>query len=91
MLGVPASFRAIEISDKTQLAIQKGLRESIPKIKGAGIDRNSGRQITYHTPIAERIDNETLAAAKRKITDSYSITVPLKSVQIASLKPNKVT
>lgn len=74
-LGAPASYRAVEISDKTQAAILKGLWETIPRVKGAGLDRNTGKEITYHTPPKERIDAEILSAAIRKVNEDYSITI----------------
>ena len=74
-LGVPASYSAIEITDKTQNAILKGLRETIPQLKGAGLDKETGREITWHTAPAERIAASALRKAMRKVTESYSITI----------------
>ena len=74
-LGAPASYGAIEMSEKTHAAILKGLRETIPRIKGAGIDRDTGREITYHTPLNERIDADALIEARRKVNESYSIQI----------------
>lgn len=74
-LGAPASYSAVEISDKTHAAILKGLRETIPRVKGAGLDRNTGKEITYHTPPNERIDAEILSAAILKVNEDYSIQI----------------
>ena len=74
-LGAPASYGAIEMSEKTHAAILKGLRETIPRIKGAGIDRDTGREITYNTPLNERIDADALIEARRKVNESYSIQI----------------
>ena len=78
-LGVPASYSAIEITAKTQKAILEGLRETVPRVKGAGLDRETGKSVSFHTPPAERIDPAVLRNAKATVTGSYSIIVEVKN------------
>ena len=76
-LGAPASYATIEISDKTSRAILKGLHSTIPRVKGYGINRETGKQIYSHTPICERIINhdEFWLAKKRIESDGYTISI----------------
>ena len=74
-LGAPASYGAIDISEKTHAAILKGLRQTIPRIKGAGIDRDTGVEITYYTPPSERIGEDALIEERRKVNERYSIEI----------------
>ena len=80
-LGAPASYPAIEITDRTRSAILKGLQETFPRLKGAGIDRQSGKQIRYDTPPIERIERAALEQAKRKVSKKYAIVVDLETVR----------
>ena len=79
-LGVPASYAAIEITEKTHKAILKGLRETVPRVKGAGLDRETGKSVSFHTPPAERIDPAVLRNAKATVTGSYLIIVEVKNL-----------
>lgn len=79
-LGVPASYAAIKITDKTDRAILKGLRETFPRLKGAGIDRKTGKETFYSTPPIDRIEKEVLEQAKKKVTSQY-----IKSVQLINV------
>lgn len=79
-LGAPASYAAIEVSEKTHAAILKGLRQTIPRLKGAGIDRDTGNEITYHTPPIKRIASDILNEARRVVNERYSIRIPVQSV-----------
>jgi hypothetical protein len=56
-------------------AITDALHQSIPRIRGAGIDRETGREITYRTSPHERISQEELDGAIQKIPPDYSISV----------------
>jgi hypothetical protein len=77
-LGAPASYGAIDISEKTHAAILKGLHQTIPKIKGAGIDRDTGREIAFYTPPNERIGADALSEARRKVNKRYSIEITVR-------------
>lgn len=73
--STPASYAAIEISAKTHAAILKGLKQTLSRFKGVGIDRDTGKRITYHSPLNERVDADSLTVAIRKIDKGYSIQV----------------
>jgi|GEM_PF-517704 hypothetical protein len=77
VLGAPASFAAINLTPNTEKAILKGLQETIPPVMGAGINRETGQSISYHTPPNERIDPQHLLQAINRINDQYSIVVTL--------------
>jgi len=79
-LGVPASYAAIEITDQTHKAILKGLRETFPRLRGAGLDRKTGKSIACYTPSSERIEAHLLEQARNKVSMDYSITVELEDV-----------
>jgi hypothetical protein len=77
-LGVPASYAAVEMTARTSQAISKALRETIPKVRGCGINRETGQLINFDTPPLERINPEVIEEARRKVTADYQITVRLE-------------
>lgn len=79
-LGVPASYSAIEISDQTREAITSALHQTIPRLKGLGINRKTGEEITNRTPPYKRILKEELENAMRKVGNDYAITVEVGSM-----------
>lgn len=54
-LGVPASYAAISITEKTNIAIETALRNVIPRLKPLGKCRATQKEITQSTSIAVRI------------------------------------
>jgi len=74
-LGAPASYAAIEITENTKTAILNGLRKTFPRLKGAGLDKETRREITFHSPPETRVDAKTLTLAKEKVTQNYSVTI----------------
>ena len=76
-LGAPASYGAIEITDKAANAISKGLHDTIPRLKGCGTDRETGEPILFHTPVFKRIkDLDQFEAAKKRVAvGDYSISI----------------
>ena len=76
-LGAPASYSAIEITHKTAKAILKGLHDTIPRLTGCGIDRETGERIYFDTPVSKRIEdlNRSEAAKKRVDAGDYSISI----------------
>jgi hypothetical protein len=78
-LGVPVSYPAIEITDRTKDAILRGLRDTFPRLKGAGLDKETGMEITWHTPPALRIAASALRKAIIKVTEDYSITIKVNN------------
>ena len=76
-LGAPASYSAVDMTDNTSKAILEGLKLTFPKLKPCGKNRDTGIEITYHSPISDRISAEELSKAIKRVNKSYSITVPL--------------
>lgn len=76
-LGAPASYPAIELTQSTSKAILSGLHKTVPRVMGLGINRQTGEEITYQSPIEERILNKNeFEIAKARISfPDYSITV----------------
>lgn len=74
-LGAPASYAAIEFTEKTTRAILNALHDTIPRVKGLGIDRDTGKPIYSGTLVAERIiDMAQFQAAKDRLAaGNYSI------------------
>jgi hypothetical protein len=55
-LGVPASFSAVQLSEETVAAVESLLRVILPPMKGLGLDRETGQEITNISHcIAQRI------------------------------------
>jgi hypothetical protein len=54
-LGAPASFRAVNLTSDTELAIDNALHQIFPRLKPLGLDKQSGLCIWSSTPIADRI------------------------------------
>jgi len=79
-LGAPASYAAIEITENTKTAIMSGLRKTFPRLKGAGLDKETGREITFHTHPADRVDAKILTLAKEKLTQNYSVTIDVEKL-----------
>ena len=78
--GVPASFAAIEITDRTETAILEGLRRTIPAVRPYGVDHKTGKDIDSRTPLSKRIlDRKQFESAKRRVNLSgYSISVDIE-------------
>ena len=76
-LGVPASYAAIEMTASTRDAITRGLNKTLPKFKPLGRNRETGIEITYQTPMSSRISVSAIEEAKQRITEIYSITIPI--------------
>ena len=76
-LGVPASYNAVEMTDKTEEAILKALKLTFPKLKPFGRNRSTGIEITSFTPMHARLQSEELKKVRELVTESYSITTLL--------------
>lgn len=74
-LGVPASYPAFAFTERTERAILKGLRETFPRVRGAGIDLLTGREIWASAPVEQRIERSVVEMAKKKVTRDYEISV----------------
>jgi len=79
-LGAPASYAAVDISPETNKAIMQGLHETIPKLRGAGINKETGQEISIYTPPEMRISTDELKDAKKKVTKNYSVIIRLESI-----------
>lgn len=76
-LGVPASYAAMEMTSSTRDAITRALKKTFPRFKPLGRERETGIEITYQTPMSSRISVLAIEEAKQRITEFYSITVPI--------------
>ena len=79
-LGVPASFSAIRLTEKTKLAISEGLNRTFPRLKPLGRSSETGIEIVYSTPINARLSKQRIERAKRLVVSEYFINVSLKEV-----------
>ncbi len=79
-LGVPATFSAIRLTGKTELAVIEGLNRTFPRLKPLGRSRETGLEIVYSTPIIARLSEWQIASTKRLIVSEYSISVNLNEV-----------
>ena len=77
-LGVPASFGAIEMTPNTGKAINEGLRKTFPRFKPLGINRKTGIEIVYYSPIEMRISKPEIAETKLLVGKTYSVSVRIK-------------
>ena len=76
-LGVPASYRAIEITSNTHNAISEALRLTFPKLKPLGKSRDTGIQIMYNSPIEARLSRNKIEETELLVVKGYSISVLL--------------
>ena len=78
--SVPASVSAVRLTEMTSLAITKGLNCTFPRLKPLGKNRETGIEITYSTPISERISEWQTRAARQLVDEDYSISVRLEGL-----------
>ena len=74
-LGVPASFGAVVITPNTEKAINAGLRRTFPRFKPLGINRKTGIEIVYHSPVEMRISKREIAETKLLVGEKYAISI----------------
>lgn len=74
-LGVPASFASIEITSKTHQAIDLALRQTFPRLKPFGRNRETGIEITMSSSISDRISEHEANEAKLLVVKGYSVSV----------------
>lgn len=76
LLGVPASYAAVEFTDDTRNAINDGLSLLIPKFAGFGLHPLSREFIHISTPLQERVlDPEGFEISKRLLSGAFSVSV----------------
>lgn len=73
-LGAPASYPAIEISERTRKAIHQALDSTFPKITPHGRNRETGIETTIFTPVSDRLTSEELKRVKSLVSSEYFIT-----------------
>ena len=76
--GVPYSHAAIDVTENTSKAITMALHRTFPRLKGAGIDRETGREIYYSTHPRYRISPEELEKAISKVSQDYVVTIEIE-------------
>ncbi len=76
-LRSPDSYAAIILTEQTKTSILEGLHDTIPRIRAHGIDRETGKEIYYHTPVSARITDRGQfdAARKRVEAGGYSVKI----------------
>lgn len=81
-LGTPASYAAVELTEETRTAMEKGLRILLPRLAGFGLHRVTGDWVHQSTLWGARVmDPTAFEQARRRIeAGGYSITVPIKQV-----------
>lgn len=79
-LNVPASFSAVRLTEMTSLAINEGLNCTFPRLKPLGKNRETGIEITYSTPMSERISEWQTEAVMRLVDEDYRISVTLSDL-----------
>ena len=79
--GVPYSHAAIDITENTSKAITKALHKTFPRLKGAGIDPETGREIYCRTPPCYRISPEELEKVISKVSQDYVVTVEIEHLE----------
>jgi hypothetical protein len=76
-LGVPASYRAIEITSNTHNAISEALKRTFPKLKPLGKNKDTGIEITYQSSVEARVSREAVEETEALVVEGYSISVRL--------------
>ena len=70
-LGAPASYAAVDIAERIIDRMVSTIAKFMPSIKPLGLDKESGRVLTFQTPQHERLPSITeIQAAKDIISQS---------------------
>jgi hypothetical protein len=78
--GTPWSYAAIDITENTSKAITMALRKTFPRLQGAGIDRETGKEIYFSTHPRHRISPGELEKAVSKVSKDYAVTIEIKPI-----------
>jgi hypothetical protein len=57
-LGIPASFPSVVVSQEIASAIAKAIHENFPRLRGTGLHKDIGREITIGSPLSVRVINQ---------------------------------
>jgi hypothetical protein len=84
-LGVPASYAAVELNDKTGAAVQEALESIFPRVRAYGWHKDIDLIIDAMTPFEERVIDSVEFENRRKIIEAGDLTVS-RSVDSAGTK-----
>lgn len=82
-MGVPASYQAIEFTGRTRIAINRALELLIPRLLPLGKDQRTGMEVTYFTPLEDRVvDRQLLESMKQNLSSNLNqIEIRLDAIQ----------
>ena len=80
-LGVPASYAAVELDDKTDAAVQEALESIFPRVRAYGWHKDIDVIIDAMTPFEERVVDKVEFDAKRQAieSDHLKVSAPVES------------
>jgi len=76
-LGAPASYGAISFIGKTESVIIKALQDTFPRLRPAGVNRETGIETPYNAFPKERLEKRVLDEVKAKVTKGFVINIKL--------------
>ena len=76
-LGAPASYAAIEISEKIMDRMASTLTKAMPSIKPLGLDKATGKTLTFYNPTSERLPPAHEIKAARDIMSQPNFLITL--------------
>lgn len=74
-LGVPASYAAVELDEKTDAAVQEALESIFPRVRAYGWHKDIDVIIDAMTPFEERVVDKVEFEKGRKIIEAGDLTV----------------
>lgn len=76
-LGAPASYAAINISERIIERMASTIGKFMPSIKPLGLDKESGKVMTFQTPQHERLPSTAEIQAAKDITSQPNFSIKL--------------
>lgn len=76
-LGAPASYAAIVISEQVIEHIKGAIGKLMPSLKPLGLDSESGKELTYQTPLHERLPSRAELQAAKAVTSQANFSIKL--------------
>lgn len=79
-MGVPASYAMFELTDTTNNAIERALKEVFGRFRPLGLNKDINQLITGITPILDRVleDNPLELIRERLSAGNFLISLPIK-------------
>lgn len=72
-MGVPASYQAVEFTARTRIAINRALELLMPRLLPLGKDQGTGLEITYSTPLKDRVvDKQLVESMKQNLSNNHN-------------------